>query len=440
MFYCFVGPKGGGKSYGLLQLLIDELRLTNRPIMTNLSVDVCKLQKWVDRQKWGKVIDVAMRITVLTPEQIAEWFLWHPGGRINSQTVVMRAGGGTHEADYSIRANDGGILYIIDEAHIPFPSDRWAAVARDCAFYCTQERKLLDDTIFATQAPDQLAKPLRQLMQEWTETRNMSKEPIIGIRFPGRFRWRMTLRQPDGREQTAINHRVISVDKELRECYNTMAGVGITGKGDPNAERGNRGIRWQFALILGVFAILCIFAGVWFGAKLGFGAIQKGIVGVIGLDTGSGKATSKLVQATGLGSIVPQMSESLSNQTSRQIPPSVQAITPPTFASNETIVVKNNHVEAGKSEPSLYLMGVTLLSGQNRVKVYLSDGSVIDEKDPRLTYVDRKSVIFMGQRLTFAPKKPETERPPQAPEILQSSSVELTRQAKIFTGNLDSEK
>lgn len=429
MFYCLVGAKGGGKSYGALEMIKDELRLTDRLIMTNLPINFGRLQRWVDSQGWSKVVDVAMRIVRLTDQQVTEWFLWHRGGRIAKFQTVARAGEGTLEADYSERAGDGGIFFVIDEAHIPFPSDKWAAVARQCSFYATQERKLLDDTVFCTQCPDQLAKPLRQLMQEWVESRNMNKEPILGLRFPRRFRWRATLRQPDGREQTAISHRIVKMDVELAGCYDTLAGVGIVGRGDPNQERGARGIRWQIGLMLACMAILCVILGVWFGGRWGFLAVQKGVVGMVGLDIKDGKVSSSIVEATGFGVVAPEIKTAM-EQGLGNVRGEVQRVSSPSFASNETMRVIQGRVVMGSSAS---LEPVTVngwrLQG-NRVTVYLSDGRVITERDPKLRHVGKDGVDYGDEhfnmsRAVYSDSRSRLDSPAFNP------SPQLSRQLKV---------
>lgn len=401
MFYCFIGNKGGGKSYGLLQVLVDELRLTDRPIITNLPVDLGKLQAWIDGQNWGKLVDVAMRVHLLGQDDLWEFYRHRPGVLIERTASLVVAGGQRVPVlDFSKRT-DNGVLYIIDECHVPFPSERWAAVAEEMNFYNTQERKLLDDTIFATQVPSQMAKPLRGLIQEWTETRNMNKEPILGCRFPGRFRWRMTLKQPDGREQVAINHRYVTMDKSLAGCYNTLAGVGITGRGDPNAERGARGIRWQVGIMIFVLVVVCLGVGMFYGGKYGFKAVQKGVIGALGIsvDTG-GRVSSPVVQATGV--MLPEVKAALSNLTEQNPPARVSPITAPSFGPGDDPKVERNSMIGGRAEPRLYVMG-TAQQG-NQVRVYLNDGRIITDKDPRLQLVGPHGIIYDGVTILRVPK------------------------------------
>jgi len=454
MFYCFVGNKGGGKSYGLLQLLIDELRLTERNIFTNLPLRLDKLQAWVDRQEWsrmkavfpwqpgmgGKVVDVAMRIHKLEPEQLWEFWLYHAKGKIEKRQRIPCAGGYHDAPDFRERDGDGGNLYVIDEAHIPFPSDRWAAVAKEANFYNTQERKLLDDTIFATQVPDQLAKPLRQLMQEWTETRNMNKEPILGMRFPGRFRWRMTLRQPGGVEQTAINHRLVRMDKDLAGCYDTLTGVGITGRGDVTSERGSRGVRWQYAIAGGIGAICLLCALVWVGGKAGFTAIQKAVVGMVGIQVSdSGNVSSPLVKASGV--IIPEVRTALSNMTEMNPPARVQPVTSPVFTPDSKPEVKNNSLIGGRATNRLSLIGTVI--SKNRVRVFLSDGRTLTQDDKELTYVGPRHVMYAGERIEY-PVRSEMAMDRNVsvdlPEYNLNPQPQLSRRVVVGTSVLDNEK
>jgi len=266
-------------------------------------------------------------------------------------------------------------------------------------FYATQERKLFDDTVFSTQAPDQMAKPLRQLMQEWTESRNMNKEPILGMRFPKRFRWRVTLRQPGGVEQTAISHRIVKMDTKLADCYDTLAGVGIMGRGDPAAERGARGIRWQYALAMGSAALCLVLVGILLGGKSAFSLFQKSVVGMIGIDTSGGKPTSALAGAVGMtGGLPDEMKQNLAASIERNPPARVHVITNLMLAPNDIPKVVNNSLIGGRAE-EVVVEFVGLSIGAGHVRVYLSDGRRLTEKDPGLSYVSRDLVIYRKERI-----------------------------------------
>jgi len=421
MFYAFVGNKGAGKSYGASTMIRDELRHTERLILTNVPLNLGKVQAWCDKHIEHKTVDVSQRIVMLDQHQLCEFWLYCRAGKITEKQSVATAGGDVIVPDFSKRSGDGGCFYVIDEAHIPFPSDGWVAVAKYALFYCTQERKLGDDTVFCSQQPGQMAKPLRGLMQEWVETQNMGMQPIMGCRFPGKFKWRYTLRMPGTvGSELALRHTYVKLDKEWADCYDTNAGIGVVGRGHKEAVR--YGVRWQYwlamvggSLCLGVFLVYA-------GVKYGISAAKDGLVSMIGINVPvEGKATSKVIDmVSATGPAQPKLSVA---------PVDVNKIT---FASNETIQVRNNTVQAGKvekeKEPDLTIDGWS--QGVGGLKVFISDGQVISGRDPRLTSITQRGVIFEGKLLRYS-KRPVG--PPAVVEVPSSppESVSLSKTWEI---------
>ena len=69
-FIC--GKPGGGKSMYATKLIIDELTKGHRPIVTNLALNLARLQEYLD--ELGVKVHVIDRVRLLEKEQITEFY------------------------------------------------------------------------------------------------------------------------------------------------------------------------------------------------------------------------------------------------------------------------------------------------------------------------------------------------------------------------------
>jgi len=428
MFEGFVGPKGGGKSYGLTEILFNELRQSERPIFTNNQMFhdkqyMCYLQQACDERIGHKTVNVVDRVFELTAKDLCRFWCFCKAGEITETQEIPQPGGKTLVVpDFSKRRGDGGILYIIDEAHIPFSSYNWAAVAKEALFYCTQERKFGDDTIFASQVPGQMAKPLRELISNWVETTNRDMVPIMGCRFPGWFTWRWTFRQPGtaGAEQAYRKQRV-KMDPLLCKCYDTLAGVGVVGKGKPE-RKAKWGLKWQWWLATAICLVVLLCAVSYAVVTVGVAKGRQAVVSALGISVPERPKVDP----------VPASPDWVSNAV-HGLPQRAAAVetlpAPVTFKNGETTRIDGNKVVAGEVK----VVGWTS-SNRRGVKVILSDGRTITSGDARLRYIGREGVLYDGEFIRFdkgatLPVVP-VPIPPELPPVNLSGSVVVGKEVK----------
>ena len=106
MITILFGPGGSGKSYLQVMIVIRQLRETRRNIVTNLSLDLAKLNHYLEKEYPSESLNAVERIRILTVAETKEF--WKIRGR------VKWVGPGPY--DYAVEKGDLGVCYIIDEA------------------------------------------------------------------------------------------------------------------------------------------------------------------------------------------------------------------------------------------------------------------------------------------------------------------------------------
>lgn len=245
------GKPGGGKSLYAMRLLLAELRLSKRKIVTNLCVRFEALNEYLGKQgiDLGET-HIRERVQVISEEQLPEFYRYRGAGPLPGAMVD-----GEFKTDYS-GITDAGVLYVIDEVHIAFNSRRWANTGRGVIYYLSQHRKLGDDVILVTQHVNNVDKQMRSMAQDYTYIRNLRKEKAGVFKLPGVF-IRQTFLQPASEHARATETGSFTLDvKGVAACYDTAAGVGIHGRAADTLVKA-RGVHW---LVFPVVLIALVFA------------------------------------------------------------------------------------------------------------------------------------------------------------------------------------
>lgn len=270
------GKMSGGKSFNATRMLVQELRISERKIVTNLPLllEDRKGRRGLIRyvhEEIEKPVDLRKRLLVLNKEQVREFWLYEPGFPvIEARAPLFR--GGPLVPDFSERCErlargEPGILYIIDEAHLYFDARAWQQLGADCQFFMSQHSKMACDVICVTQHCEKVDKNFRRDAQDFTEVRNLGKERFwLGVRLKNKFRRLTFLTEPNKGNAVAVESHWLSFDKTgIESLYDTTAGVGIMGRLDDRREaKGGHWIRWVFALAAICFTLIF---GVYFLLK-----------------------------------------------------------------------------------------------------------------------------------------------------------------------------
>lgn len=242
------GKPGGGKSYLAARRVEEELRTTNRSIITNLSLDPGKFNEHMQRICPDLDCGVVQRIIILDEDETKQ-FWRHRHDRDFNRLLL----GPPRESDGATPMPGVPLqpaLYVLDEVHIPFNARSWSQTGRGALWYLSQHRKMGDDVILVSQNPEQVDKQLRMLTQDWIHCRNIGKEQLSRFfKLPRRILWRSFASQPtSGREAAQISGSFGIDEKGLGQCYATMAGVGIMASEVKEVDR-RRGLPFWVIII-----------------------------------------------------------------------------------------------------------------------------------------------------------------------------------------------
>lgn len=406
MIFTIVGKPGGGKSLYSLRHIVNVLVHTQNSVVTNLSVNVPELHAYLAKKYPDKDIDTPSRIRLLTVEQSRRFWLH----RVDSQGLHVDLEGvsrddekqGKH-VDYGLitEANRDalakglsrvypGIDFIIDECHVFFDARSWGESGLSLTYYNSQHRKLDDNALFVTQFLELIDKRVKSFSQEFIYLRNNAAEKFLTLfRGPSYFTAKHYQRPPTGLQDMPSEVHRFSLDIPLANCYDTSAGVGISGVGRPEAKRKTGfNILWLLVPFLGFLAFLS-YAPDFLASSL------------LGTDTGKYSA-----ETLGLTQGKPESATAG--------PATERAATPPPVAGSTV---------APRPDP-VYPTGFVILA--SRVNVIMSDGTILTERDSELNKIERNSVTIDGIK-TFikAAPRPQNYASPGTSEIKPMGSSEL---------------
>lgn len=279
MIEMFTGKPGGGKSYGGLLAILDELENGNRDIVTNMALDLNELNAYFQR-KGRRFVDVFSRVRMITREEAGEFWRYRGNMTVlpikeappsafakwirdvwaqNEATLTKKQQGEVEErlkeawqleADpvktlaelinyigAKLGALPRGVLYIIDEAHVLFDARRWLASAVSLTIYNSQHRKFDDHCVFVTQFLKLIEVRVRGFAERFRVYRNFTgTKALLFLRMPSRMREMIYGAEP-GPGVPVDEEKWRALDAEKAKCYDTMAGVGVAGGRKPEVRR-----------------------------------------------------------------------------------------------------------------------------------------------------------------------------------------------------------
>jgi len=299
MIRLFIGTPGAGKTYGALVDLIDELVYGDRLIVTNLPLLLPDLNAYLAEEYPDWTGDINQRIRILTESETKTFYLYR--AIVGQLEAVSReeSRAGRHPPYASLRGV--GVLYIIDEAHIPFDSREWADTGPELTYYNSQHRKLNDQLIFVTQFVNLIDVRVRGFVQEFWFFNNQGLEKFMTFfQKPDYFHVEVHRKPPTGPTSPPPNetHRY-KLNKRIAACYDTSAGVGITGRKMPDKKRKKAIPLWWILVPIVLVGAFMVLLPRWMG---------KGFVAIAGGTTvqGAKKEALQSEAKAGTGASVPQ--------------------------------------------------------------------------------------------------------------------------------------
>lgn len=272
MIDSLVGMPGGGKTKHAVMMTIDELRRTNRFIITNAAF---KLHPWIDvkgvarrgmldalKRKFGDTFDAEQRIIFLTHEEVLQFFQkrarWveRDGERIVEVGMLEPSADGRFKFD----GKWPGAYYVIDELHEYFPAKDWSKLSKLTLGWLSQQRRCGDDAKVISQYMEQVAKPFRLLCQNCYHHINHKFRRVALFRQPDIISYRVYTSTPPAPGETPMHTGKLNYNREfIHDCYDTAAGVGVSGASTADIGQRARGLHWSwwpaFALVCAVAVI-----------------------------------------------------------------------------------------------------------------------------------------------------------------------------------------
>lgn len=281
MIHFVTGKPGGGKSYFALRQLVRELEVSERWVVTNLSLKLPELADYCHRRIF-KPIDLNKRLRLLEANEVRDFWRHYPMLELR-QTCKALGPDKPDVTDFgpleSYAEGNPGTLFILDEIHLYFGARDWMKVSADAEFFFCQHRKLRSDVLLITQHSEKVDKNMRRNAEDFTVLRNMESQRLfLGVSLRKTFRRSTYPFQPTRQDQPTESGFFRIDVSDLANCYNTAAGVGIVGRLDVRTKAKGRG-PWVWALAL---LAVCIVA--WSipslinkGTKAFMGKVMSGI-------------------------------------------------------------------------------------------------------------------------------------------------------------------
>lgn len=430
--HILTGKPGGGKGAVASDQIEQELVYGDRAILTSLAVRVQPWVRWVRvlgfkvkpkpeigwkaylQDKYnGRDFDVEKRLIYLNEDEAKEFYL----RRKNCSGVVVleaqRDSKGRIESyDTKGALENGGVMYVIDEAWRDFGARDWQNTGKGAIFYTAQHRKLGDTVFFVTQHTKQIETALRQVAQDFWVVTNHAKFNLGIFRQPAVFSIAVFTEPPLGTSQPATERRVFRFDRKgLGGTFDTSAGTGVAGRSGADLNEKKKGLPW-WLMIFGIVLIGFLFVKVpgWMG---------KGVFKLAGFGPKVPGSTS------------PAGTEGSSNTASV----SVSSWAYPGGPKLEKGVAGGNEVDrsAGLQEPEIVCTGKAILGG--KVMVFLSDGRI--EGVPAVERVEADHVVVRGvrYRMSSPVKATGREYEPYQPALPgQDEQAARVRQYRVRFG------
>lgn len=359
------GKPGGGKSFYAMKLIVDELVLGSRVVVTNVPIRRGELSAYLQEKypRWAG--DLISRLRLLDETETAQfWCYRSPEGQLPEDNQGR--------PDFSAAATGNAVLYVIDEIHQFFNAREWQKTGKVALYYLSQHRKLGDDVVCITQSIGNVDKQFRSVAQDFTYVRNHSKEKFWGMRKPGFFS-RKTYLEPHtgapGQEATESGHFRLDMTG-LAKCYDTAAGVGIQGRSaDTGAPKRGVSVLWLLPVIIAAGVLLM------FAPRL----IASVLVGAV--NTGSKAATGALSN--------PPPKAAQPSEPTAPMPAKGQGMHYPTASPGQVDQV--DQVETNQARP--VVVNGWLRVGTNSWAT-LSDGRILSESDPNVLLLASKAVFM----------------------------------------------
>lgn len=270
-----VGPNGSGKSLWAMHMVERALLKDNRRIVTSLSVDVGRLNEYMQQRHGDAVPDVCQRVMRINGEQMKRFWAHRRAGWDGDYGIIPECKGPFGGPGWQSAEQIGdGVLFILDEVQTVFGARDWQKTGPEFVAYQSQHRKLGDDVIAITPSSSLIDKQFRLLCGECVVLQNLYMLKVGIIKAPRKIVFRQYQNCPPAPGEEALQKGDISIDAVgLASCYRTQEGLGIVGK-TADIGREPKGVPWWMMFPAAAAAGLLA----WFGVtRLTHAAVNLGL-------------------------------------------------------------------------------------------------------------------------------------------------------------------
>ncbi|MFA6961258.1 MAG: zonular occludens toxin domain-containing protein [Opitutaceae bacterium] len=390
-----VGKPGGGKSMTATKMVIEELLHGDRPIVTNLALNISRLQEYI-HELGGKAC-VADRVRLLTHEEVFTFFC------IRGYSVVLVPPSRAEDLfDYSESQNNpesaGGVFYVIDECHNYFSTKSKIDEDSPVFKWASQHRKLKDYCYFVTQSIENTHAKIRRLAQQFNYIRNLRKETFRGFRRGDGFERTVYLHIPTSTSSIPIDQKPFKLDcAGLASCYFTAGGVGVnpSGNADGGFQRKGLHMRW-----------------IWVAF---FVAVLGGVSLIFVIPWLLGKGAKKMLERDGPAVVA-----------NAKIDPKIDPPRPVASKSRSSVDERPSVGLAGSVNPDVPVYATGYVLARGLINVCMSDGTIRTERDTELQRVERNSITLSGVKIFFKGLPRLASAGLGVPEAVRSDSSGVT--------------
>lgn len=281
-----VGKPGGGKTLYAVKLIIEELVYTAKTVVTNIPLELGRLNEYLQEKYPKESIDLLERLVMLEDEDVFDFYTFRSGG------LILERGDRDEEKKLRkpefidmMKTRFKAILekdeyrtpctYFIDEAHNYFNAREWMEIGKGLLYYISQHRHLHDNCYFLTQALDNVEKQLKSVTQDYLKLRNGYKESFGPFKKPGKFSIKMFYEEPKSdSNQTPYNELSFTIDiPGTASCYQTTGALGIGSA--PEVDREPKKLPWWSLYVLGALGAIAAILVVMQIPKMAMGIFSK---------------------------------------------------------------------------------------------------------------------------------------------------------------------
>jgi hypothetical protein len=283
MISFITGLPGAGKGVYAVLRIIDVLRTTEKPILTNFAIELYPWVRKLGRRRsrgekgllahlhdtYGETFGAEKRIFTLTDEQMQYFYCWrvnHDGKLVEIQANRDARTGNIVSIDEAAFTETQPCYYLGDEGWKFWNARDFQKIDRGLQFYNAQHRKAGDDFDITAQAASQIDKQMRVLVQEYHTLVNHGYRKMGVFRQPNVISVVISNEPPELRSKTLTAlPKVIKFDAQgIGGSFDTAKGAGVQGAG-ADIERKRKGLPWWGLPVL----IAVMGAGIIFVAKGG---------------------------------------------------------------------------------------------------------------------------------------------------------------------------